>query len=74
MSTSTAELKNRIDARRHSMQARLLELEADTRHEASELRAKIKGGLEDLETTLKDGWDKVSDSVREKLNAWLDKN
>lgn len=74
MTTSLAELKTRIEARRHLLQARLLELEADTRHEARALRAKIADGLQELEATIADGWDDVSDGVRDKLRAWLDKN
>jgi hypothetical protein len=74
MSNTTEELKDRIEARRHLLQAKLAELKADTRHEAGALRDKISAGLADLEDTLKDGWDKVSDGVRTKLNAWLDNN
>lgn len=74
MTTSIEELKHRVEARRHLLQARLAELEADTRHEAGVLRAKITVGLDELHDALKDGWDKVSDGVRSKLDAWLAKH
>jgi len=73
MISKTDELKDRIEARRHQLMAKLSELKADTRKDASEAADKIKQGLSDLEETLKDGWDNVSDAVRTKLNAWLDR-
>lgn len=74
MITKTDELKDRIDAKRHQLSARLSELKADTRHEAAEARDKIKARLDEVEAYLKDGWDKVSDSVKTKLNAWMDRD
>ncbi len=73
MITTADELKDRVEARRHQLMAKLSELKADTRHEAGEARDKIKQGLSDLEDTLRDGWDNVSDAVRTKLNSWLDR-
>ena len=73
MITTADELKDRVEARRHQLMAKLSELKADTRHEAGEARDKIKQGLSDLEDTLRDGWDNVSDAVRTKLNGWLDR-
>lgn len=68
------ELKDRIQARKHSMQAKLSELKADSRKEAAEARDKIKKSLDELEESVKEGWDNLSDSVRTKLNRWLDRN
>ncbi len=31
-------------------------------------------GLDELEEAVKDGWDNLSDAVRDKLNRWLDRN
>ena len=73
MITTADELKDRVEARRHQLMAKLSELKANTRHEAGEARDKIKQGLSDLEDTLRDGWDNVSDAVRTKLNGWLDR-
>ena len=74
MLTKKDELKDRIEARRHAMRARLSELKADSRHEAIEASQKIKKGLAELDDYLKEGWDKVSDSVSGKLNQWLDRS
>lgn len=72
MLSKSDELKDRIEAKKHELMARLSELKADTRHEATEQRDKIKAKLDELETNIKEGWDKLTDSVRGKLNAWLD--
>ena len=74
MLTKTEELKNRVEAKRHLLQARLAELKADTRSEAAEMRASIKKRLDEAEEAVKDGWDKLSDAVASKLNQWLDKD
>jgi len=70
MSNQTKELKDRIDAKKHELMARLSELKADTRAEAGEQTAKIKERLDELEEHLKAGWDKAA----AKLNEWLGKN
>jgi len=74
MITKADELKDRIEARRHLLQAKLAELKADTRHEAAAAHDKIKKGLDELEDAMKDGWDSMSDALRTKLNSWLDRN
>ena len=66
------ELKDRIEARKHELISKFNELKADTRHEAGEARDKLKVKLDELETSLKNGWDNLSDAVRTKLNQWLD--
>ena len=70
MSNQTKELKDRIEAKKHELMARMAELKADTRAEAGEQSAKIKSRLEELEQHLKDGWDKAAG----KLNEWLNRN
>jgi ElaB/YqjD/DUF883 family membrane-anchored ribosome-binding protein len=70
MSNQTKELKDRIEAKKHELMARLSELKADTRAEAGDTSAKIKARLDELEKHLKDGWDKATD----KLNDWLKQN
>lgn len=68
------ELRDRIEARKHDLLARLHELKADTRHEAIEARDAAKSKLDELEQYLQAGWDKVSDATRAKLNNWLDRD
>ncbi len=73
MLNKSDELKDRIEARKHALMAKYNELKADTRHEAAAGRDSLKARLSELEETLKDGWDNVSESVRAKLNGWLEK-
>ena len=74
MSAKTNELKDRIEAKKHELLARLSELKADSRAEAAEERDTIAKKLDQLGDSLRDGWDNVSDTVSAKLNDWLKKN
>jgi hypothetical protein len=65
------ELKNRVDARKRVLEARYLELKADTQERAREERDRVKRKLDDLQEAVKDGWDNLSDKVAAKLNDWL---
>lgn len=68
------ELRDRVEARKHELLAKFNELKADTRHEAAEARTRLKARLDELELQIKDGWARVTDEVRGKLNEWLDRN
>lgn len=68
------ELKDRVEAKRLELSARLVTLKADTRHEAIAAKDAVVRGLAELEATLADGWDKVTDTVKTKLNDWLKAN
>ena len=70
--SNTDELKDRIEARKHELLAKFSTLKADTRPEAAAARDSLKVKLDELETHLKDGWDKMSDAVRGQLNKWLE--
>jgi hypothetical protein len=74
MLTKQDELKDRVEATRHLLQARLAELKADTRHDAIAAKDKINSALEELDKTLGDGWDKATEAVTSKLSAWLTRN
>jgi hypothetical protein len=73
MVSNKEELKNRIKAKQHELEARFEELKADSRAGAREERDKVRAKLNELQETLKDGWDSVSDRVSAKLNDWLNK-
>lgn len=64
-------LKDRVEARKHELLAKLNDLKADTKTGAGEARTKVKHQLDELELHLKEGWDRVSDATRAKLNLWL---
>lgn len=73
MSGKSEELKDRVEARRHQLLSKYNELKADTRREASEARERLKARLDELEDSLKSGWNNMSDAVKAKLNQWLDR-
>ena len=74
MLSKSDELRDRIEARKHELLAKLSELKADSRRDAADARTRVKAKLDELELHLKSGWDKVSDDVRTKLNKWLDRH
>ena len=73
MISRTEELKDRIKAKKSELESRYNELKADTRSEARVERDSVKSKLEELQEHLKDGWDKMTDTVSAKLNEWLDR-
>lgn len=71
MLTKTDDLKDRVEAKRAELRARMKALKIDGRHDVIVARDQLKAGLIELDVTLKDGWDKASAAVEAKLNAWL---
>lgn len=72
--TKLDELKDRVEAKRHELLAKLSEMKADSRAEIRQQHDKLRAKLRELEGHLKDGWDKVTNDVASKLNDWLKKN
>ena len=68
----TDELRDRVEARKHELLAKYNELKADVRHETGAARDRIRGQLDEVEHHLKQGWDKLTEDVRTKLNQWLE--
>jgi hypothetical protein len=68
------ELKDRIESKRHALQARLAELRADARAEARMSERKLERSLGELDEYLKDGWHNLSEGVSAKLNQWLNRH
>ena len=69
-----AELKDRIKAKRKELEAKLANFKADGRKNSRESKQAIEGRLAELEQTLSEGWDDMSEKVAAKLNRWLDKS
>src|SRR5262249_58666262 len=67
------ELRDRIEARKHELLAKYNDLKADSRKEAAESRTRLKARLDELESHLRLGGEKVSDDVRTKLNHRLER-
>lgn len=66
------ELKDRVSAKQHRLEARLAELRADVRSEAREQADRLETELTSVRDSIKDGWEKVTEEVAAKLNKWLD--
>jgi hypothetical protein len=74
-SDAQSDLESRIRLRRVELIARLRELRADARAEASAAGDKLKERLSEVGHILKDdvvdGWASIGDSVKHKLERWL---
>jgi hypothetical protein len=65
------ELKDRVEAKRHELRQKLVQLTSDTRYEAVAARTRIRRGLAEVESYLYDGWNNVSEQVQSKLRDWV---
>tara|TARA_R110002096_G_scaffold436100_2_gene667763 strand:- start:15776 stop:16009 length:234 start_codon:yes stop_codon:yes gene_type:complete len=68
------ELRLRIHAEKKALEARLAKLRADGTATANTAAETIETELRELEGTLRDGWDKLTDAAAHKLNDWLEKH
>jgi len=69
--SQTDELKNRIESKKLSLQAKIKELQADTQATSREEAQKLQSKLDSLNESIKGGWDDLTDAVAGKLNDWL---
>jgi uncharacterized protein YjbJ (UPF0337 family) len=65
------ELKDRVEAKKLRLQAKIRELKADTRATSREESKKLQAKLDALSNSLKGGWGDITDAVAGKLNDWL---
>lgn len=65
------ELKDRVEAKRLRLQAKIRELKADTRSASREEAKKLQAKLDALSKNLKGGWGNMTEKVMGKLNDWL---
>ena len=66
------ELKDRIEAKQHELQAKIAELKADARAGARTERVRLEAQLKDLREHLAQGWDNLTERAARALNAFLD--
>ena len=73
--SSEPDLESRIKVRRVALVARLRELRADKRLEATEASDKLKAKLSELSHILKwgvvDGWESLGSNMKHRLEHWL---
>lgn len=65
------ELKNRVEAKKLKLQAKVKELRANASSDSREEIKKLEARLDDLSESVKDGWDDLTEKVSGKLNQWL---
>lgn len=65
------ELRDRVEAKRKRLEARLAELKADSRAEARDERERLEKQLADVGASLREGWENLSEKAAGKLNEWL---
>ena len=65
------ELKDRVEAKKLRLEAKISELKADARSTSREESQKLQSKLDALKDGLKDGWDSMTEAVASKLNDWL---
>lgn len=71
MGQRVEELKHRIEAKKRELQAKLETYKADQHADAAENSKKIRTKLDELELTVKNGWENLSEATAAKLNEWL---
>lgn len=65
------ELKDRVEARRKRLEARISELKADSRAQAREERDKLQKKLDGIKSATSEGWENLSDKAAARLNELL---
>ncbi len=66
-----AELKDRVEAKKKMLEAKIHELKADARSTSREESEKLQAKLDDLGESLQQSWEDMSEAVAGKLNKWL---
>ena len=67
------ELKNRVEARKHDIEAEIARLKADAGEKQRDRIERLEKRLQEASDVVKGGWQDLSDSVVSQLNDWLKK-
>lgn len=67
------ELKNRVEARKHDIEAEIARLKADAGEKQRDRIEQLENRLQEASDVVKGGWQDLSDSVVTQLNDWLKK-
>jgi len=67
------ELKQRIEAKKHEIQAEIAEKKADADASQRAEIERLEDKLADLRSRLEGGWEDVTESIASRLNDWLKK-
>jgi len=72
MTTQTQELKHRVEARKKELQSKLERMKADAAGSSDDAKKDVERRLAELDQTLRDGFDNLTDQAVAKINALLD--
>lgn len=73
MTNQTQELKDRVEAKAKRVEARILELKADSAEKAREQANHLQKELADIRETVAHGYENLKDQSLDKINNWLSK-
>lgn len=65
------ELRNRVESKKRELQSKLEQAKADSRQSSRSDIEQIENKLDELNSMIEDGWDKLTEGVAGKLNDWL---
>jgi hypothetical protein len=65
------ELKHRILARKHELEAKLETFKADTIGKSAEVRNCIQKDLDELSGKIEHGWENLNEATTKSLNDWF---
>lgn len=65
------ELKHRVESKRKEFEAELERLKADSSADARDAQSSLEDKLGQIQDTLKDGWDNLTEDAAGKLNDLL---
>lgn len=71
MPDRTNELKARVEAKKKELEQNLAQLKAEAHGEKNDQVERLERQLKELNETIKDGWDNISEAAVEKINSWL---
>ncbi|MCC5824348.1 MAG: hypothetical protein LAT64_12130 [Phycisphaerales bacterium] len=71
MDTRKQELKDRVEAKVKRVQARILELRADSAGKSREQATRLEEELTTVRSQVSEGYENLKDQTVEKLNQWL---
>lgn len=65
-------LKDRIEAKKKGLEAKLAELKADTRKNASDEIEELRTAIDDLGEAIRRGWDNMTEKAAARVNQILE--
>lgn len=65
------ELKDRVESKRLEIESRIAKLRADARSDSRDEIERLQKKLDEVQKTVKSGWDQLGEDASKWLNRWL---